>query len=277
LSEQEMKPNTERVNEVGAKLDVPMTTLIGFEKVQVALGQRQEWWMKILWALDAHSQVREDFSWARYDFFGPVMNLCPTALEPFGKGDEEKYICDLQSLIKVTDGPCVIFSVGSRGDWGWEREIHAMTDCTVHTFDCTGDFPAPSDLAPRVKSYKLCIGKKERGPDFMPYGDLLKHAGITRPPTYFKMDVEGFEWNVFPDMLLAGIMLPEQIGFEIHHSKLMPQLGWVQEGGKNEAEIAIFGDIWYRSGYLIFHRRDNAYGVAGEATEYLMVKVTNPI
>merc|ERR1719174_2612755 len=114
--------------------------------------------------------------------------------------------------------------------------------------------------------------KKHTG-NYLPYTDLLELAGVKGAPTYLKIDAEGFEWNIFPPIMEAGTQLPEQIGFEIHYHNLAgPSLGWTHNY-KTQAEIVILGEIMFQAGYLPIHRRDNMWGVRGEATEYLMARV----
>jgi len=267
-----------------------MQQVLGAQAVNRARLHREDWFRGILYYLDKFDEsehvveltVGNDTGiaifndWQRYDFFGPVYDLCPPGrLEKYGIKDEEKYICDLDGLIELS-GRCEIISVGSRGDWNWETVIYeSRSDCYVHTFDCTGDFPVPPAISDRVKSYTFCIGSHSQGPLYKSYEELLDIANFTKAPTYFKMDIEGFEWNVMPDLLQAGSRLPQQIGFEIHYHRLMEELDWMRDY-KHPAEIAVFGEMWYSAGYLPFHRRDNQYGTEGEATEYLMVKVDNP-
>lgn len=185
-------------------------------------------------------------------------------------------MCDLQFLLKIS-GSCDIISVGSNGLWGFEEAIFAKTACRVHTFDCTGNFPAPHSIKSRVFSYHKCIGHLPGNPDYISYNEMLVLAGIRSAPAFLKIDVEGFEWNIFPGMLSAAQahLLPLQIGFEIHQHALASGLGW-RRNGKTIEEIALFGEMLFRAGYLVLHRRDNLYGVYGEACEFLIAKVYIP-
>eukprot|EP00746_Dinoflagellata_sp_MGD_P059978 gnl/MRDRNA2_/MRDRNA2_25516_c0_seq1.p1 gnl/MRDRNA2_/MRDRNA2_25516_c0~~gnl/MRDRNA2_/MRDRNA2_25516_c0_seq1.p1 ORF type:complete len:364 (-),score=56.10 gnl/MRDRNA2_/MRDRNA2_25516_c0_seq1:63-1154(-) len=88
------------------------------------------------------------------------------------------------------------------------------------------------------------------------------------------MDIEAFEWNVLPEMLVnAKDLLPDQIGFELHKSPVAGgmALGWKK--ARTVWEIALFGELMFRAGYLPIHRRDNVFGEIGEATEFLIAKV----
>merc|ERR1712178_469463 len=98
--------------------------------------------------------------------------------------------------------------------------------------------------------------------DYLTYDQMLNVSGIRGAPTYLKVDVEGFEWNAFPEMFNSAGELPEQIGFELHFHKIMDSLGW-KHTYKTPIEIAIFGEIMYRAGYVAIHRRDNTYGLPG--------------
>lgn len=255
-------------------VSLPMVSLFGANPVLEAIKARKSWFRTISDKLDKmNPSVATSGGWQRYDFFGPVFNLCPTRMQSFGAGDQEKRVCDLAKLTKLSDGKCEIISLGSEGRWDFEREIFHRTSCRVHTFDCTGTFPAPPDLRSRVFSYPYCIGAERIGGKYKPYSELLHIAGVNSAPTFFKIDVEGFEWNVFPEVFSTSrSLLPDQIGFEIHYHRLASGLGWWKDM-KNPADIALFGEIFYQAGYVPIDRRDNRHGVPGEATEYLMAKV----
>ena len=156
------------------------------------------------------------------DTMGPVQNsLC--RLEAFGHEDGEKLMCI--NALSAKSG-CWIMSIGSNGDFSFEGDIYRKTSCKVHIFDCTGDWQVPRDISSRVFFHKKCIGSRlhaSSSGDHLPYEALVALAGPQPsqkqliPPSYLKMDVEGYEFDVLPDMLASSHhLLPDQIAFELH-------------------------------------------------------------
>ena len=199
----------------------------------------------------------------------PNSGLC-SKFETFGQGDEAKEIC-IDHL--PTDTRCLVFSIGSNNLWGFERDLFLRTQCRIHTFDCTGNWSVPADLASRVTFHHKCIwGEEGVGAfddnDHMLWTDLVALAG-GRTPQYLKMDVEGWEWVVLHQVLQSK-QRPAQIGFELHletrheiTSSLWvrirgeePPLYIVPERGRRIRELIT--EIGER-GYALTRRSDNIY------------------
>jgi hypothetical protein len=73
-------------------------------------------------------------------------DVCPDSLEP---------------------GTCIVYSLGSRGDFSFEKDVVRQFNCSVYTFDCTMSAAAmhrryPHGLPARVKFRPLCIGEPKR-------------------------------------------------------------------------------------------------------------------
>ena len=113
---------------------------------------------------------------------------CPgAALVRFGGnarrgGDGGKYLCNLGSL---TQG-CIIYSLGSNGDFSFERSMVRATPCDVHTFDCTvGPSRVPKRLDSRIHFHRICLGdvenaRDEEGRRFSTLPALTKQLGHAR-------------------------------------------------------------------------------------------------
>ena len=149
--------------------------------------------------------------------------------------DGQKYLCTLPSIeidlassklegekiltldeiqMKMVHGkndePCTIFSIGSNGDWSFEEDILKRTKCVVETFDCTvkgAQAVVPEELlnTGRLHLHKLCLGNplsSVQGSNLQ-YRDLFylaKYTNHTRIDV-LKMDIEGFEYAVFNNLL----------------------------------------------------------------------------
>ena len=207
--------------------------------------------------------------------------LC-NRFQTFGSGDEAKEIC--MDAMPV-DNSCVVFSIGSNNEWGFERAVFRQTNCQVHTFDCTGNWQVPSDIASRVTLYHKCIGAAGAGAidgyggaaagrhgnanDNMVWTDLVALAG-GNVPHYLKMDIEGWEWLVLEQVLDSNLR-PFQIGFELHLYTHIPVMSaaWVHVKGEpanakyvvpnRNQKIRELFDIMRQKGYELTQRHDNPF------------------
>merc|ERR1712129_281871 len=125
-------------------------------------------------------------------------------------------------------------------------------------------------------SYHKCLGYHSGNSDYISYDQMLALARIQKAPAFLKMDVEGFEWSIIPGMLAAARPLPLQIGFELHqHARASTGFGW-KRIRKPIEDMALFGEMLYRAGYLVLHRRDNNHGDESEAAEFLIARAFLP-
>jgi hypothetical protein len=195
-----------------------------------------------------------------------------------GSSYDDKFMCSYTSLVvntttgtqikKANDNSatttmqqCNMISIGSNGQWGFEENIIMNTNCVTHTFDCTVTNPRkPSSDS--INFYPLCIsGKNEMIGDrqYVTYSKMIESAGLTKPPVLFKIDVEGFEFNVFTNMLEDAAqsntmdMLPTQISVELHYATRMYDVPWMLRSFTT-SEIAMFvGMMYRRGGYVLVH------------------------
>ena len=131
----------------------------------------------------------------RYDFFKPFVGCPPSQpRKRYGNdADGGKELCDLGAL----PTPCTIYSLGSNGDFSFERAALAGSKCHVHTFDCTYD-GASIDPA-RHTYHKWCVGTvKANRTDFKTYRDIVDELGHGRTGVaLLKIDIEVFDCLFF--------------------------------------------------------------------------------
>ena len=210
--------------------------------------------------------------------FDKMARVVPTncLFETFGAGDESKRMCMNPSL---HDDKCWVMSIGCNGKFSFETDIFLRTKCNVHIFDCTGDWEVPSNISSRVFLHKLCVGQKENGPNFLPYEDLVSIATnkLNTRPSYLKMDIEGFEFQVLPAMLALPLAIhPVQIAFELHlvtylnASHEYTPIGNLWEI-KNKVDVGfLFYNLETIGGYKLISRYDNPY--CAHCTEVVVMK-----
>jgi len=113
-------------------------------------------------------------------------------------GDGGKWVCNphrIHQLYTNRSQSCVIMSIGSNNDFGYEESMQATFGslCHIHTFDHTVAKPHPPDF---VTYHDVGIAQKRAGklrslPELM---DLAK-AGLSAPHVeILKIDVEGCEF-----------------------------------------------------------------------------------
>lgn len=87
------------------------------------------------------------------------------------------------------------------------------------------------------------------------------------------MDIEGFEFELFDEMLKDISHLPEQISFEMHYWTHMP-VDW-QKRRISSGEIAILAERLYLAGYRSISREKNP--VWGHCSEFTLARFLCPV
>jgi hypothetical protein len=153
---------------------------------------------------------------------------CPPQLlqahgQPYGCG--AKRSCGVH--VPPPGSPCVVISVGSANGWAFERGFGRHKHCQIHTLDCTITPHVPAELKGQVRFHKLCLASdntvreasatpKKGSLAFVTWRNFTSSIGLTRPPHFFKMDIEGFEYGLLRDMVTDTYMLPLEMMVEIH-------------------------------------------------------------
>lgn len=170
------------------------------------------------------------------------------------------------------DDDCHVVSIGGNDNWDFETSVvHQMKGCQTHTFDCTlpGNQPKKKPNRPDIHFYPYCIDDHSytdaHGRQYLHYFDILEKAGLQQsPPKLFKIDVEGFEYDIFSHMIqqanadpLKAQWLPQQIQVELHWATRMRGVAWMART-RTSAELAIFSNMMFTGGgYLpIFQNWD---------------------
>lgn len=201
---------------------------------------------------------------------GPIGPTCSNLIQLGTKrGDGYKYMClpadnrtDASAATKSKE--CHIISVGGNDNWKFEVAAADQLGCVIHTFDCTLPDGTPKHKPRRddIRFYNYCIDGESRsdsqGRQYLTYGDMLKTAGIQTPPAYFKLDVEGFEYDIFTEMMQSPDLLPQQIQVELHWGTRMTDLSWMPRL-RTSGEIALMAEMMFHGGFLPVHLDFNPY------------------
>jgi hypothetical protein len=137
-----------------------------------------------------------------------------------GDGDGGKWLCSIAELTP----PCLVYSLGSWGDFKFEEAMSAATACDVWSFDCTvPPERMPASLPPRVHFDATCVGTDGADAKYQSLSTIMARLGHGAIHL-LKMDIEGWEFKVLKsladaaraDRAAAASFLPFQMSFEVH-------------------------------------------------------------
>jgi len=199
-----------------------------------------------------------------------------------GNGDGPKWVCDPHRLkiisaerkIKNPTRPgCVIYSVGSNGDFSFEealQNILGKDTCEIHTFDMD-DFQdvTPKDMNIHFHKWGLVHEAtaaeekdKEGAHIFKTLKETIKELGHDDLPAIdiFKIDCEGCEFSTQADWVSDDtIPMLQQILVEVHYP--------------NANNANKFFDGFKNAGYVSFSKEHNIQLPGLSASEHCFLKL----
>ena len=210
-----------------------------------------------------------------YDPFEPTWT-CPIE-QRIGKefGDGGKFVCGSDAYFKAKQ--CLVYSIGSSGDFSFELNVIEKFGCEVHTFDPTGNSNAwnatAATLGISYHSWGLAgsegtIFNVDTGSHNPLYplsqiAEKLNHRN--RRIDILKIDCEGCEWDAFPSIwqsLSKGEFRMGQVQVEVH-------------GYEPNSNRAAFFDGAEQANFMIFHKERNHWGCQGySCLEYAFIENT---
>jgi hypothetical protein len=205
---------------------------------------------------------------------GPIGPKCSLGrLGPPGKDlDGTKFVCQeimlpapssvATTAVDAAHEHCDVLSVGGNDNWKFEQAVRNEMGCATHTFDCTlpSGKPKRKPKDDNVNFYNNCIDGESHqdahGRQYLSYMDMMEKANVTEAPKLFKIDVEGFEYDIFTQMIndqKKAHLLPQQITVELHWATRMTGQSWMPRY-RTSAEIALLmGMMFTAGGYLPVH------------------------
>jgi len=198
-------------------------------------------------------------------------------------GDGPKWVCDPHRIERLAEARklkdpnhpgCVIYSIGSNGDFSFEHGLQNEVSenvCEFHIID-PGDFAGmkPSGLK-RAHYHRWgletqrpnAIDPPSPGKGFYGLHDTIKLLGHEQLGVIdvFKIDCEKCEWSTYKDWLSDKIPLLHQIQVEVHTAPALKDAGAID-----------FFDSLEKAGYLRFHKEPNIQW-GPSCIEYAFVKV----
>lgn len=193
-----------------------------------------------------------------YDIFEPEWDC--EVQDRVGKawGDGGKFVCGVDALAELGDG-CLVYSIGSRLDVTFEKDILSRTKCEVHTFDHTVNASRARELALQTGFTYHPIGlsssyaKKGRREYVTSLHSIMKRLGHEgRRIDVLKIDCEGCEHQISRSIFQAcsaGSFSIGQMQIEVH--------------GTDWERTKAFFDGADSCGLMIFHKERNHWGCGG--------------
>jgi hypothetical protein len=208
--------------------------------------------------------------WKVFDFMPALQDCSPLLRYPPSVEDGGKFLCNLPSLVTASgaDGGCVIYSLGSAGDFSFENGMLAVTPCDIFTFDCTLSaekvISTTSSLHPRIHFHPICLGDSDDElSQYRSLASLTRQFNHSAGVSLLKMDIDGFEYRVLDGLFSRALLghagalssLPDQISFELHHLVLLE--GWTQPSRLSAGHLILFWERLLHLGYMPVSREDN--------------------
>lgn len=142
---------------------------------------------------------------------------CFSSLSQKQSGDGGKWVCNPHRITEVSRKDkknCLIYSVGSRGDFTFELGLHKVltdgerkTSCEIHVFD-PKDFSSkvPRNIQSFTHFHAWGISNESTAnKDFLTMEQTVHNIGHHGSIVdVFKIDCEGCEWSTFQNWFSVG-------------------------------------------------------------------------
>lgn len=204
-----------------------------------------------------------------YNNYDPLFS-CPFARRVRGIGDGPKWTCDPHQLKRLayfrkeaSQEPCLLYSVGSNGNYQWEDGMYWETDglCEIHVFDYSQDYSRRKNPGRNIHFHRWGLygsSQPARGAVWKTLPQIIHALGHQgRTIDILKIDCEGCEWESFQDWIALDI---RQILIETHS---LPE---------NKTLGLKFFDSFIQNNYLMFSKEVNPWG-GGQYVEYSYIKL----
>ena len=213
-------------------------------------------------------------AWAKFDVAPPLQRCSPVSryplklADPMTWDDGGKLFCDIPTL----KPGCVVYSLGSAGDFRFEQSMVEATPCEIFTFDCTMPSAPDTSFSPRVHFHPICLGKADDvRAKYRSLSSIAAQFGHTTIHL-LKMDIEGYETEVVEALFNQATsadaavatpllsLLPMQFNIEVHWSVAMPDLAWSTSKGAAGMEAGDLALLWVQLtdlGYVPITRENN--------------------
>jgi hypothetical protein len=225
-----------------------------------------------------YAAVRHEWDPRRIEYMQAVWVptlSCPLQSRLGEAADGGKWVCGVEHIAEqaARNQSCLVYSFGSNNQFGFEEELLRRLDdkCEVHVFDHTVTTWTLPNTTNRIHTHGYAITSeadaKVRGKPYMSYDQIRNELGhANRSITILKIDIEGSEYEVLPDVLRNTNALPDQILVETHMSP------------DARASVGATDELLYlfrNASYHMFHMEPNFYG-SSCCNEYSFLRLDRP-
>ncbi|XP_045215404.2 probable methyltransferase-like protein 24 [Mercenaria mercenaria] len=136
------------------------------------------------------------------------------------EGESGYAVCEDQKY--KPDVPCTVYSFGSRFQFDFEVDVIKNYICEVHTFDPSQPLRKGIKVPPGVHFHLIGIADKDftndDGWEMQTLSTIMRKLGHSRKTIdILKIDIEGWEWKVLPDILFSRqFECVKQLAIEVH-------------------------------------------------------------
>jgi hypothetical protein len=216
---------------------------------------------------DRWGRKRADYS---LSVWRPTLS-CPREARVGAAGDGAKWTCGIDNLARKAKarGDCLVYSLGSNNNFDFEKDLLDRLDdnCEVHVFDHTVQVWRTPKSTQRIFTHSFALTSEEqakaKGSPFKSYQEIRRILGHEkRYIDIFKIDIEGSEYEVLPEVLKDTAHPVGQILVEIHFSAAAIR------------SIGASDDLLYHfrnASYHMFHTEPNPY--CARCFEYSFIHV----
>eukprot|EP01135_Chromosphaera_perkinsii_P002204 Nk52_evm12s219 gene=Nk52_evmTU12s219 len=210
---------------------------------------------------------------------------CPEEMRVGLAGEGGKWLCDPDRLLGGAQMKCLVYSVGSNNEYGFEESIHRLyPHCEIHTFDHTVANPTPPGF---VRYHKWGVSHTDGAMDA---NGQLADGGVYRLPTIIKslghegrtiavlkIDVEGAEYKTFEEYFVEPTPekpnVPqfnfEQILIEIHSGD---RFGFTWEEAYRATHELMVKFVRFGK-YAVSHKEPNIASPFKCCSEFVFIKM----
>jgi hypothetical protein len=199
-----------------------------------------------------------------------------------GHGQDDKFFAR-----RVLAEGCIVYAAGLAGSVRFEAAVASETGCSVHAFDCTLTAAAPEWTF--LSFHDWCLGQERSFENnvysrskvaagspfvFKSLADARHELGHSQIDM-LKVDIEGFEWDLFESSLLAeagDANLPQQLLFELHTTGAKPDVPQSLLVNRSKAAVDRLFLRLFDLGYRVMNKELNDYD--SRCAEFAMLRVT---
>lgn len=200
-------------------------------------------------------------------------------------GDGGKWVCDVPYISK--DKNCLVYSIGSSGDYAFELGIRELLGCEIHVFDPINLGYPPNETVTNIYAHDWGLALEDAIITNHTMKSLLTMitdlGHLNKTINILKIDIEGLEFgivnnDIFWDTLTNNRVEINQLLIELHFQGINGKtFKWVDKSNPSPRISGHDMDLMLRNiirrGFVMFHKEVNLIGrPPNDACEFSFIK-----